>query len=76
MYKHGIPDNKNDVLQQNIGVSHIAFSLVNKLEVDHLINIFRIDGYSVIGEPRTTGDDYYEGCVLDPDGNRIELIFK
>jgi lactoylglutathione lyase len=27
----------------------------------------------VVGEPRTTGDGYYESVVLDPDGNRVEL---
>ena len=25
------------------------------------------------GEPRTTGDGYYESVVLDPEGNRIEI---
>jgi len=28
----------------------------------------------VVGEPRYTGDGYYESCILDPDGNRIEII--
>jgi lactoylglutathione lyase len=27
-------------------------------------------GYTVVGQPRTTGDGYYESVVLDPDGNR------
>ena len=25
-------------------------------------------------KPRTTGDGYYESCVLDPDGNPVELV--
>ncbi|MEN1761636.1 VOC family protein [Anoxynatronum sibiricum] len=29
-------------------------------------------GYTVISEPRYTGDGYYESCVLDPDGTRLE----
>lgn len=33
----------------------------------------RTDGYHVIGEPRTTGDGYYESVVLDADGNRVEI---
>jgi lactoylglutathione lyase len=33
----------------------------------------RQDGYQVVGEPRWTGDGYYESGVLDPDGNRIEI---
>ena len=31
------------------------------------------DGYEVISGPRTTGDGYYESCVLDPEGNQIEI---
>jgi lactoylglutathione lyase len=31
------------------------------------------DGIQVIGEPRTTGDGYYESVVLDPEGNRVEV---
>jgi len=34
----------------------------------------RLDGYSVVGEPRTTGDHYFESVVLDVEGNRIEII--
>jgi lactoylglutathione lyase len=26
-----------------------------------------------VSEPRRTGDGYYESCVLDPDGNRLEI---
>ncbi|MEM1258249.1 MAG: VOC family protein, partial [Bacteroidota bacterium] len=33
----------------------------------------RKDGYTVLGEPRTTGDGYYESVVLDPEGNRLEI---
>lgn len=31
------------------------------------------DGYEVISAPRTTGDGYYESCVLDTEGNQIEI---
>ena len=33
----------------------------------------RAAGYPVVSEPRTTGDGYYESCVLDPEGNRVEI---
>lgn len=36
----------------------------------------RSEGYSVVGEPRTSGDGYFESVVLDPDGNRIECVYK
>ena len=31
------------------------------------------DGYAVVSGPRVTGDGYYESCVLDAEGNRIEM---
>ena len=39
-----------------------------------MIEQFRSDGYKIVGEPRITGDGYYEGAVLDPDGNIVEVI--
>ena len=34
----------------------------------------RQDGYPVLSGPRVTGDGYYESCVLDPDGNTVEIV--
>ncbi len=62
---------QNDV--QTTGLSHFAISVGAKHSVDNLTEKLRHDGYKVIGEPRTTGDGYYESVVLDPDGNRIEI---
>ena len=55
------------------GLIHFAISVGNKSNVDTLTEKLRIDGYEVVGEPRLTGDGYYESVVLDPDGNRIEI---
>ena len=41
--------------------------------VDELTERLRDAGYTIAGEPRTTGDGYYESVILDPEGNRIEL---
>ena len=30
-------------------------------------------GFPILGEPRTTGDGYYESVIADPEGNRIEI---
>ena len=49
-----------------IGLAHFAFSTGSKEKVDVMIERFRSDGYKIVGEPRTTGDGYYEGAVLDP----------
>ena len=42
--------------------------------VDQKIEQFRRDGYTILGEPRTTGDGFFEGSVADPDGNIIEIV--
>ncbi|HWR22787.1 MAG TPA: VOC family protein [Feifaniaceae bacterium] len=55
------------------GYAHLSFSLGGREEVDRLTSLLIRDGYTCSGGPRTTGDGYYESCVLDPDGNRIEL---
>ena len=31
------------------------------------------DGYEVISGPRTTGDGYYESCIVGVEGNQIEI---
>ena len=55
------------------GYAHIAFSLGSKEAVDHLTARLRTDGYDVLSGPRTTGDGYYESCILGLEGNLVEL---
>jgi lactoylglutathione lyase len=55
------------------GYAHIAISVGSEHAVDTLTERLRDDGYAIHGEPRWTGDGYYESVVLDPDGNRIEI---
>lgn len=57
-----------------IGLAHFAFSVGSKENVNNMIELFRKNGYTVLGEPRTTGDGFYEGSVADPDGNIVEII--
>ena len=59
---------------QHLGFSHLSFSVGSKEEVDRLTQQMSADGISIVGQPRTTGDGYYESVVLDPEGNRIEII--
>lgn len=33
----------------------------------------RNDGYLVVSGPRTTGDGYYESCIVGIEGNQIEI---
>ena len=69
----GITPKDADLLKQFIGLTHFAVSVGSKAQVDLLTEQFRADGFIVVGEPRTTGDGYYESVILDPDGNRIEI---
>jgi lactoylglutathione lyase len=56
-----------------LGYDHIAVSVESKEKVDELTKLLKNDGYAVLSAPRTTGDGYYESCVLDPEGNHIEI---
>ena len=55
------------------GFVHIAFSLGTKSAVDELTERLKADGYEVISGPRTTGDGYYESCIVGIEGNQIEI---
>ena len=55
------------------GYAHVAFSVGSKEKVDELTEILKADGYEVVSEPRTTGDGYYESCIVAFEGNQIEI---
>ena len=55
------------------GYIHIAFSVGSKEKVDELTAKLKEDGYEIISGPRTTGDGYYESCVVGIEGNQIEI---
>lgn len=55
------------------GYIHLAFSLGSKEAVDELTRRLQADGYEVLSGPRTTGDGYYESCILGIEGNQIEI---
>ena len=57
-----------------IGFAHIAFILKSKEEVDLLCKKFEEDNIQIISYPRITGDGYYEACILDLYGNKIEIV--
>lgn len=58
---------------QQTGYIHIAFSVGSKEKVDILTQRMKLDGYEVISGPRTTGDGYYESCLIGIEGNQIEI---
>ena len=55
------------------GYAHVAFSVGSKEKVDELTARLKADGYEVISGPRTTGDGYYESCIISIEGNQIEI---
>jgi len=69
-----IPDMASLAGRGNLkGLAHFAISTGGKDAVDALTEKLRKDGYTIAGEPRTTGDGYYESVVLDPEENYIEI---
>ena len=58
-------------------IEHVAL-YINDLEKarDFFIKYFggkSNDGYKVLSGPRTTGDGYYESCILGIENNQIEI---
>ena len=60
-------------LEEHIGIIHFAISVGSKEKVNELTEQLRETGIKIVGEPRTTGDGYYESVVLDPENNRVEI---
>lgn len=56
-----------------VGYAHLALSVGSSEQVNAVTEMLRAAGVPVVGEPRWTGDGYYESVVLDPDGNQIEI---
>ena len=71
MNKPVLDDSKKELTRT--GYAHIAFSLGSREKVDALTERLKLDGYQVISGPRTTGDGYYESCILAVEDNQIEL---
>lgn len=69
-----IPENKNDSIKQYIGIIHIAINVNGRENVEKITDKIKNDGYEIVSLPRETGDGYYESCILDPEGNRIEIV--
>lgn len=71
MKKPIMNDDAKDLVRT--GYIHIAFSLGSKEAVDALTERMKQDGYEVVSGPRTTGDGYYESCIVGIEGNQIEI---
>ena len=71
MNKPDLIDEEKDL--NRTGLIHIAFSVGSEERVDELTQLLHDDGYYVVSGPRTTGDGYYESCVVAIEANQIEI---
>jgi lactoylglutathione lyase len=65
---------RHDAGAQRMGLTHFALALGSEDAVRVLTERLRAEGVPVLDGPRRTGDGYFESVVLDPEGNRIEIV--
>lgn len=73
MFRPDITEANDHHRSEKLGMIHLAFSTGSREGVDILTEKLRNDGFKIVGEPRTTGDGYYESVILDPENNLIEI---
>ncbi|MFC4892452.1 VOC family protein [Pseudofrancisella aestuarii] len=73
MHSNKLNNLEFDSLKERFGFIHLAISTGSKNNVNELTQLLEKDGYSIMSHPRTTGDGYFESCVLDPENNQIEI---
>lgn len=56
-----------------LGYTHVCMSVGSREAVDDMTARLLKDGYRHVSGPRTTGEGYYESCILLPDGVELEL---
>ena len=71
MNKPDLCDDKKDI--NRTGYAHVAFSTGSRERVEELTKKAKEEGYEVVSGPRTTGDGYYESCIIGIEDNLIEL---
>ena len=62
-----------DPAQRNIGFIHLSFAVGSKEAVEAKTEELQSAGYAVTSGPRTTGDGYYESCILGPERIQLEI---
>ena len=71
MTRPEVVDEEKNIYRQ--GFIHLSFSVGSKEKVDSLTKVLNEDGYQVFSGPRTTGDGYYESCIVGPENILIEI---
>ncbi|MBP3228789.1 MAG: VOC family protein [Bacteroidaceae bacterium] len=69
------PDADGRLRQQlhALGYTHLCLSVGSHKAVDEMTARLLADGYRHVSGPRTTGEGYYESCILLEDGVELEL---
>lgn len=55
------------------GPAHFSISVGSRANVDNMATRFKAAGITILSNPRTTGDGYYECAIADPEGNYVEI---
>lgn len=71
MNKPGLNDLEKPL--DRTGYAHIAFSVGSKDKVNEITARLKTEGFEVVSGPRTTGDGYYESCIVAIEDNQIEI---
>ena len=71
MTRPEVENEEENIFRQ--GFIHLSFSVGSKEDVDSLTKLLNDDGYQVLSGPRTTGDGYYESCIVGPEKILIEI---
>lgn len=71
MHKPEIMEKRDNNI--STGYVHLAFSVGSREKVNELTERLQADGYDTASPPRTTGDGYYESCVIGFENNLIEI---
>jgi lactoylglutathione lyase len=69
-----IEKEKCEKIANNEGITHFAFEVGTKLDVDLKAKELETAGFPILKGPRMTGDGYYEFETVDIDGNKIEVL--
>ena len=64
--------NEEEIIYRQ-GFIHLSFSVGSKEKVNSLTKVLTEDSYHVLSGPRTTGDGYYESCIVGPEKILIEI---
>lgn len=71
MHWEAMPEGDFD--KHALGYTHICMSIGTREAVDEMTARLVADGYRHVSGPRTTGEGYYESCILLDDAEELEL---